>query len=382
MDRISYRKAFLDAVTLLLRGNYTMKFDQLDFHLKNLSFRKRFNLFVQGVQMMMQSVHRFGLPPILQIEPANICNLNCLTCATGAQLMERPPLSMSFETFRNVIDQVKDYICFVAFWSWGEPFVNSEAFRMIRYAKDQNLFVHTSTNGHFLSSKEQAMKIVHSGLDSLIVSVDGLDQHTYERYRKGGELKRVIQSIEKILTERNAAEVRTPLVTLRFIVMKHNEHQVANVKDFAEHLGVDYVTFRTAIFERGGINLSESLLPLSEGFRRHDERYLKREKRSHPSDSFRCYRPYANLTVFSNGDVVSCENDYNAHVALGNVSEQSLRDILSSRRCRDFLSSFRQDINCIPFCQSCELPRIKDKTMNMKTYSLKEEVSGNTKKDN
>ncbi len=102
-------------------------------------------------------------------------------------------------------------------------------------------------------SKEQARKVIDTGLDSLIVAVDGLDQPTYEKYRKGGNLQSVINSIENLLAERSSAGAHHPLITLRFIVMKHNEHQVDRVKDFGKALGVDVVTFRSAVVRRSNI---------------------------------------------------------------------------------------------------------------------------------
>ncbi|MBW1767598.1 MAG: radical SAM protein, partial [Deltaproteobacteria bacterium] len=180
------------AARLLFQGRITLTFDQLPFRLHNLPFKKRLNFLIQGMQLMARSVHQVGMPPILQIEPSNICNLHCLTCATGAGLMTRPAALMSFDMYRRVIDQVKDHVYLLAFWSWGEPFINKDAFRMIRYAKENGILVHTSTNGHYFNTKEQARKVVDSGLDSLIVAVDGLDQQTYAKYRKGGNLQIVI----------------------------------------------------------------------------------------------------------------------------------------------------------------------------------------------
>ena len=52
-------------------------------------------------------------------------------------------------------------------------------------------------------------------------------------------------SIENLVAERKALGARHPLIIFRFIVMKHNEHQVGQIKDFAQRLGVDLVTYRS-----------------------------------------------------------------------------------------------------------------------------------------
>ncbi|MFH1371534.1 MAG: radical SAM protein [Planctomycetota bacterium] len=329
----------------------------------------------------MRLARRFGFPPILQIEPTNMCNLRCLTCATGSKMMKRPGVLMPFETFRSIIDQVKDYVYFLAFWSWGEPFLHKDAFRMIRYARDQGIIVHCSTNGHFFDTRERARQVIESGLDSLIVAVDGLDQQTYVKYRKGGELNRVIKSIENLVAERSSAGVKHPLITFRFIVMKHNEQQLDQVRDFAEGLGVDVLTFRSAVVQRSEVNLEDKLAPSLVKFQQHESEGSPAGENRAKRCRFICNRPYANLTIFSNGDVVSCENDFDSVMPLGNVSDKSLHEIISSERSRSFLEKFHRDLDQMPFCRSCEMRDMKYHTANVDTCILNREFYESRFKD-
>jgi radical SAM protein with 4Fe4S-binding SPASM domain len=375
MEKPSLKKAVQIGMHLLCRGKYTLTFDQLKFPLTDLTWRKRLNFILQGMQLMVRSVNRIGFPPIVQIEPTNCCNLQCPMCPTGSGLMDRSPSFMPFELYCRVIDQLRDHVCLVVFWSWGEPFFHKEALRMIRYAKDCNLLVHTSTNGHFFTTRERAREVIESGLDSIIVAVDGLDQRTYEQYRKGGKLKQVIESIENLVAERSSAKSQHPFITLRFIVMRHNEHQIGRVKDFAEQLGVDTVTFRSAVIERGDINLESTLTPFSEEFQQYDYRGLPGEESRVRRYTSYCHRPYANLTIFSNGDVVPCENDYNATFTFGNVSDQNLQSIFSSVKAKAFFKTFRNDLNSLSFCQMCENRDIKHPTANVQTVYLKRNSS-------
>lgn len=370
MKKPSFGKAVLTGARLLFYGRHKLTFDQLEFPLYNLSFRKRMNFVIQGIQLMSRSVRRIGVPPILQLEPTNICNLNCLTCATGSGLMKRAPAMMPFELYQKIINQVKDYVCLLVFWSWGEPFLHKDAARMIRYAKDQGLLVHTSTNGHFFDTKERAAEVIGSGLDSLIFAVDGLDQTTYEKYRRHGDLGRVIKSIENVVAARALAKVNHPVIVLRFIIMKHNEHQVPQVRDFAERLGVDIVTFRSAVVHRDKINFEETIAPDSIEFQQYF--YKGSPSKGHRvgrKDSY-CHRPYANLTVFSNGEVVPCESDHNATIQIGNLRDSKLHRIISSPEDRSFLRMFRRDLDLIPFCLVCEMRSLKHHTANVKSVVL------------
>ncbi|MBU0477500.1 radical SAM protein [bacterium] len=374
MNRLNFNNAVKTGIQLLLKGDYLLTFDQLEFQLRAMSLRKRLNLFIQAVQSIKRLVVRIGVPPILQIEPTNICNLHCLTCATGAGIMKRPQTLMPFGMYRNIIDQVKDYACFVALWSWGEPFINKDVFRMIRYAKDNGLLVHTSTNGHFFDNREYAAQVIDSGLDSLIVAVDGLDQTIYQKYRKGGNFDLVVKSIKNLIAERESKGKKHPLIILRFIVMKHNEHQIGQVKEFARRLGVDLVTFRSAVVQRDKLNVEEDITPTLEKFQQYSYKGLPTKKHRIQKNGFYCHRPYANLTIFSNGDVVSCENDFNATCILGNVKNQRLRDMISSAKAKSFLKLFRDNIDQISFCSECENRNIKYKTANVETYVLNKEL--------
>lgn len=348
------------AAGVLFRGEYCLDFDQIGFHYSGMSVRRRMNLLAQGLQLFGRSVRRFGYPPILQIEPVNACNLQCPACATGNGLMKRPPRLMPFRLFRKAIDEVSENVLFVALWSWGEPFLNPEVFRMIRYAADKGLMVHTSTNGHFLTGRDRAGQVVESGLNSIVFALDGLDQGTYGKYRRGGDFGSVVGSIRNLVTERTASGATRPFITVRFMVMKHNEHQAGRVVDFAMRLGVDAVTFRSAALGLSRVDLREEFTPSAAEFRK---------QRSDLPDG-RCGRPYANLTIFSNGDVVACENDYNSDAPLGNVSRQTIREILSGPVARKFLGTFRSAPGSFTFCESCETRLLTGRTANIRTFVL------------
>jgi radical SAM protein with 4Fe4S-binding SPASM domain len=379
LKKPSYSKTVRMGARLLFQGRVAITFDQLDFHQHDIPFVKRLNFLVQGMQLIKRSGHYLGIPPILQIEPSNTCNLQCLTCATGAGLITRPATMMPYDIYRRVIDQVKDHVFLLIFWSWGEPFINKDAFRMIRYAKEKGLLVHTSTNGHYFETKERVRQIIESGLDSLIVAIDGLDQQTYEKYRKGGNLQKVISFIENLVAERASLGADNPRITLRFIVMKHNEHQVDQVKEFAQNLGVDVVTFRAAVFRRSDIDLEENLMPLSSDFQRFQYKNSPPKFFGKNQTSNYCHRPYANLTIFSNGDVVTCENDFNATIPLGNVIHQDIHEILSSSEVKKFFKVFRKDLDRFVFCRECENRYIEGDTANVQTLILEREFSKNEK---
>ena len=128
---------------------------------------------------------------MLMVEPTNFCNLKCPLCPSGNGEMRRPRGTMGLEDFEKLVDQLGGEVFMMMLWNQGEPYINKCFNQMVRYASDRGIFTFTSTNGHFVRNPEQAQAIVESGLDEMIVSLDGVDQETYEKYRVGGQIERV-----------------------------------------------------------------------------------------------------------------------------------------------------------------------------------------------
>lgn len=89
-------------------------------------------------------------------------------------------------------------------------------------------------------------KTVESGLDRLIISIDGTTQDVYENYRVGGQLSKVIEGTKNIVKWKKELQSKTPHIIFQFLVVKPNEHQVEDVKKLGKELGVDEVRFKTA----------------------------------------------------------------------------------------------------------------------------------------
>ena len=153
------------------------------------------------------------------------------------------------------------------FWDWGEPFLNPHAYDMIRYAHEAGIKVVSSTNGHIFASEGHAREAVESGLDVLVFSVDGISQETYQRYRAKGRLEVVLEGIRRVVAEKRRLGSRTPVVNLRFIVMKHSEHEIPRLEEYARSLGVDVLTLRKFHFVPGtgqdaeGVKVGSELAP-------------------------------------------------------------------------------------------------------------------------
>jgi MoaA/NifB/PqqE/SkfB family radical SAM enzyme len=140
---------------------------------ERLSFRQRMNLIKCGIDILLQLDRARGLPPTLIIETTNVCNLDCPLCPSGEGSMDRPRGLMSFDTFQEILDALGEVLIFVYLHCWGEPFLNKEMARMIEACTDRNILTLCSTNGHYLQTLDDALKVVDAGLTKMIIAMDG-----------------------------------------------------------------------------------------------------------------------------------------------------------------------------------------------------------------
>jgi radical SAM protein with 4Fe4S-binding SPASM domain len=259
---------------------------------------------------------------------------------------------LSFETFKNFIDDLGEYLLLIILWNWGEPFLNPDIFRIIAYAKSKNILVHSSTNGNVKFNNEKADLLIESGLDSLVFAVDGATQETYSKYRKGGKLKKVLDNIETIVRAKKKKGSKTPRVNVRFVVMQHNEKERHLVQQFAERLDVDFFSVKTvAMLTDLGNNLDRSFAPEDPKYRMYEyeeEGFRRKEK------PFTCMRPWKRITLDSLGEIIPCEYEYKNVHSFGRLDgKMSAASIWKGSEAQSFREEFNLGNNEFYLCKDC-----------------------------
>lgn len=296
-----------------------------------------------------------SLPFLLMFEPTNACNLHCLTCPTGAGKMNRSKRLMSFTEFKGIIDQVRSHVLDIVLWNYGEPFLNRELLSMIKYATSAGMRVITSTNGGFFKSKEFCLEVVQSGLQELIICLDGADQETISKFRGGSKFSEIVDGFRFIYEAKRELSSKTPKIELQFILMKHNEHQKSYMKQLAAQLGVDVYSEKTVGIDYNDPefqNMAKELLPDDLSLSRY---YLKQDgtfalKGKIPNS---CSRIYQSAVINSNGTVVPCCYDLYSEYVMGNVLEESLKTIWKNDKYQALRRQIRRDRKSIPICNIC-----------------------------
>lgn len=321
--------------------------------LRSLTPRRAANLIKTGSSFLLSAALQknilWGRPTVLTIEPTNLCNLRCPLCTTGNGEMERPGGRMTLNTFRNILDKMGKDIFFLLLYHQGEPYLNKDFLKFVKLAKQQNIYCTTSSNGHYFS-EESIRATIDSGLDSMIVSIDGVTQETYARYRVQGSLEKVIRGSKLFMKIKKELKSKTPLIAWQFLVMKHNEHEIPAIKKLAKEAGVDRLLIKT--IEVRNEQEAAGWLPQNDKYRRYnfDGQHLQVKK----SDKKSCPRPWLSTLINWDGGVVPCCFDKNGHYVMGDINRaQTLDEIWRGKKFTQFRHTLSTNRKSIDMCRNC-----------------------------
>ena len=289
----------------------------------------------------------FGKPYSISVEPTTSCNLSCPECPSGLKKFSRPTGMINNDTIEKIISQFAKHLIYVTFYFQGEPLLHPQFAEFVKQFKRKKLIVSTSTNAHFLN-KANSQQIIDSRLDRLIISLDGTDSETYLKYRKGGDFDLVIANIKSFMKLRNKNKL--PWVELQFIVFKHNEHQIKEIKELGKQLGVDSVSIKTAQlyeFEEGN-ELMPGLIKYSRYTKQNDGKY--RIKSNLPN---KCFRSWSANVITWNGDIAPCCFDKDAEYNFGNIMNTDYSEINKSEKYQRFRKQILKDRSKIDICRNC-----------------------------
>lgn len=321
--------------------------------LRTLTFKRFINLIHSKItyylsQILRRPISR-GMPYFTSIEPTTSCNLQCPECPSGLRKFTRDRGFISKTTLEKILQEMGDYLIYLTFYFQGEPLMHRDFPELVKMVKRKNILIGTSTNAHFLDAKK-GKEIIESGLDRLIISLDGTDAETYTSYRKGGDFEKVMTNLKGFLALKKEMKSRHPLVELQFIVFKHNEHQIEEIKKLAKTLKVDKLSLKTAQlyeFEQGN-----ALMPGKMKYSRYEE-YEKGKYRIKGGLPNRCARSWSGSVITWDGGLVPCCFDKDADHRFGNIHNQNYKEIMNSEAYKNFIGQILKDRSQHEICRNC-----------------------------
>ena len=270
----------------------------------------------------------YGMPVSVSIELTNHCNLRCPECLSGLGLMSRDKGFMEINLFEKIIGELSPYIYNLNLYFQGEPMLHPHFFSFLRASR--NVKTTVATNGHFLS-EENAQRLVISGLNTLIVSLDGMDRQTYSSYRVNGNFDQVMTGIRNVSEAKQKDASKMELI-IQFLVNRDNENQIPEVRRFAKEIDA-----RLKLKSMQILNDSSY------------ERWLPEKKK------FRRYESVGGSYVIKGNlpDRCPCCFDKDANHIMGDLKEDTFREIWNGPRYRLFRKCIKSGRQLIDICRNC-----------------------------
>lgn len=322
-------------------------------------------------------------PDSVYIEPvSNLCQLKCPLCPVGAQLLAQERKIMPMGTFKTILDKMP-FLETIDLYRSGEPFLNPDILPMIRLSSQRKIKVRISTHFSFPKPDDFFVDLVASGLETLVVSLDGTSQESYSRYRIGGDYDTVMSNIKKLIETKNKTHNKKPKIIWQFLVNKHNEHEIATARQIAD-----------------GLNITLDLRPISladnEPDVRHDFFDIEDQKKEwlpqndayisecykgeyhYPLSKEICPQLFTRVIVMADGTILPCCEVWEKESGFGDLLTQSFDDIWYGQKYIDARSrvlnkNFTPQIQSVCFgCNNFEtVPSLKDKLRLLKTIYRK-----------
>ncbi|MEM9416695.1 MAG: radical SAM protein [Planctomycetota bacterium] len=365
------------AVDFLARGTFWAWRNR-----RYLTLRKLANMALVNAEFLLKRERLIGRPYAMKIESTNICNTECQLCPTGMGLRDRRKGRMKLEQFKSLVDQLRWHLFSLDLSMWGDPLIAPDIYPMIRYAHDKRVWTYISSNLHgfhitprkrrdgSLDPKDDATKIVESGLDMLTCSLHGATQETFAIYQPGKDFGDAIAKVRHIVETKARLKSETPAIQLNFVVTRHNEHEVDRFRELAEELGCKAV-FSTASMNLRFLDKDKRLQPLGlapdllekktqdhleEWLPENDEyvldayRDIQRGGVGHDAQyngkkRYNCSWPWRQSVINWDGTVATCCGSFEKSEDLGDVTQQPFKTVWNSTPYRMARRSFKKKLS-------------------------------------
>lgn len=264
-------------------------------------------------------------------------------------MFTRPTGKLDLDLHARMLREVGTNLFYINYYFQGEPFLHPSFLELIRQAKQHRIYTATSTNAHFIT-EALAEEIVQSGLDRLIISIDGLTQATYENYRVHGKLDKVIEGSKYMVAAKKRLGSKTPHLIFQFLAVKQNEHEIPQVFQLGKDMGIDEVRIKTA--QLYDYKQGNPLMPENEQYARYKKQADGTYKLKYRTGNH-CWRMWSSSVLTWDGKVVPCCFDKDAQHVLGTLEADNFARVWRSPAYTNFRQAVLSARNKIDICQNC-----------------------------
>lgn len=339
--------------SLIGKNQLTYDYDRLRFVSGKPTNKRITNYILSRLEYLARVKRPFTYPIGLQLEPTTDCQLSCPFCPRQRDIRVDGPGYMDMADYEKLLQEIGDYLITIAFWQWGEPLLHPGINAMIKLANQYGIITFISTNGQIDPGEIDLKGLVDSGLNMIIVSMDGAEQEFYEKFRQKGKMDKVKRFVKAIVKEKKGSPTSQLLINVRTIAISENEKGIQGVHDFAQQAGAD-------IFSVKGVSLyydanpNNPVLPDDYQLRTFQYQGIKNAVAYERMPNL-CSKPWSYPTLRQDGTLLMCECDHKMSNPLGNVFiEGSFKKVWQHRQAQDIRTRFKPNgIIDLAFCKRC-----------------------------
>ncbi|QDU33970.1 pyrroloquinoline quinone biosynthesis protein PqqE [Poriferisphaera corsica] len=340
-----------------------------------LSVRKVLNIGLSKVEYKLKREKLYSLPYKFKIESTNICNTQCQLCPTGIGLKGRCKGKLDLQTYKGWISNLKWHMLDLDLSMWGDPLIVPEIYDMIAYARKNGIWTYISSNLHAFKikpgrneSKDQATKLIESGLELLTCSLHAATQETYEQYQPGKKLDEVITKIKHIIATKKRLNSKYPQIQLNYVVTKYNEHEIDAFKALAKELGCNPVINKASYNTRflgqdknlQSLGLAKDILAKKttdhiESWMPSNKEYVlesyvdlangsSKHSNYNGKKQYDCSWPWTSCVVNWDGSISTCCGSFDPKHDFGKIDSDQFRRLWNSPKYRSARRSFKSTV--------------------------------------
>jgi MoaA/NifB/PqqE/SkfB family radical SAM enzyme len=296
--------------------------------LSELRVKKLRNLVLNERERLSRTERTTSMPVTGQIDPSFPCNLQCPLCLSEMARQQGYTMPiMKPDELDHILEDYGDYLIRIWLSLWGEPLLNKRLPDLIAKCKSREIWVLVSSNMSVPLNDAAIEALVRSGLDAIILSIDGATQETYQEYRRGGDLALVFDNVRRLVATKRRLDLRTPHLYWRYLDFPWNHHEIELARTLSAELGVDEFGVEPGVMTPYA---KHALTPRRTNERRRTQPpdvsaawQRLAEAREGRHQHFGCDYLYQSISINSNGLVHPCCYVVSPEHAVGDASQNS-----------------------------------------------------------
>lgn len=262
------------------------------------------------------------------IEITNNCNLSCSFCSE----VKKPKRMMKIDEFEHILKEIKDKTNYIYLHVKGEPLLHPNIVDFLNLAEKYNLKVNLTTNGTLFPKvvdKIKDCKALHK-LNFSLHSENDIPNYLENIFESVKKLSPEVVVIYRLWTLNNGLLDKKPTETVEKLKTFYNLPQETVEK----------------IKNENNIKITSTI------YVDKDNEFAWPNLEGDNSTGF-CHALKTHIAILVDGTIVPCCLDSNGIINLGNIYQQSLNDIIESKRYQDLKKSFQDNKPCEELCKKC-----------------------------